>query len=55
MSTRGTDRILFASDFPVLSMERCIGEVNGLDISDDVRRAWLYDNARAFFFDGSAE
>ncbi len=26
MSTRGTDRIMFASDYPVLSMERCLGE-----------------------------
>ena len=27
MSTRGKDRILFASDYPVLSFERCLGEV----------------------------
>ena len=26
MRTRGKDRILFASDYPVLSMERCLGE-----------------------------
>jgi uncharacterized protein len=50
MSTRGHDRILFASDYPVLSMERCLGEIAALDLSDEVRQAWLYDNAQAFFF-----
>jgi len=50
MRTRGTDRILFASDFPVLSMERCLAEVAALDLPDDVRAAWLHDNAEAFFF-----
>lgn len=50
MSTRGRDRILFATDCPVLSMERCLGEAAALDLADEVRRAWLFDNAQAFFF-----
>ncbi len=53
MSTRGKDRILFASDYPVLSMQRCLGEAAALDLTDEVRQAWLYDNANAFFFDGN--
>ena len=50
MSTRGPGRILFASDYPVLSMERCLGEAANLDLSDEVRDAWLYGNAQDFFF-----
>ena len=50
MRTRGKDRILFASDYPVLSMERCLAEAANLDLPDEVRAAWLYDNAQAFFF-----
>jgi predicted TIM-barrel fold metal-dependent hydrolase len=50
MSTRGTDRILFASDNPVLSMQRCLGEAAALDLTDEVRDGWLYENARSFFF-----
>jgi predicted TIM-barrel fold metal-dependent hydrolase len=50
MRTRGTDRILFASDHPMLSMERCLTEAAALDLPDDVRDAWLHDNAEAFFF-----
>jgi predicted TIM-barrel fold metal-dependent hydrolase len=50
MRTRGSDRIMFASDYPVLSMERCLGEALALDLPDDVRDAWLYGNANEFFF-----
>jgi predicted TIM-barrel fold metal-dependent hydrolase len=50
MSIRGKDRVLFASVYPVLSMERCLGEAANLELSDEVRHAWLYENARAFFF-----
>lgn len=50
MSTRGTDRIMFASDYPVLSMERCVGEAAALELTDEVRDAWLFGNANAFFF-----
>ncbi|HKE73056.1 MAG TPA: amidohydrolase family protein [Acidimicrobiales bacterium] len=50
MATRGQDRVLFASDYPVLSLERCLGEAAALDLPDEVRAAWLFDNAEAFFF-----
>jgi len=50
MSTRGKERILFASDYPVLSMERCLGEAAKLSLTDDVRQSWLIGNAKAFFF-----
>ncbi len=50
MRTRGQDRILFASDYPVLSMERCLGEAAALDLPEAVRDNWLYANARSFFF-----
>jgi predicted TIM-barrel fold metal-dependent hydrolase len=55
MRTRGTDRILFASDHPVLSMERCLTEANALDLPDEVRAAWLHDNAEAFFLGDRAQ
>jgi predicted TIM-barrel fold metal-dependent hydrolase len=50
MSTRGTDRIMFASDYPVLSFERTLGEAANLDLDDGVRARWLHDNADKFFF-----
>ena len=50
MRTRGKDRIIFASDYPVLSFERTLGEAAALDLTDEVRDAWLYGNADSFFF-----
>src|SRR5277367_7135794 len=50
MRTRGKDRIIFASDYPVLSMERCLTEANALDLPEEVLASWLHDNAEAFFF-----
>jgi uncharacterized protein len=54
MRTRGRDRIIFASDYPVLSHERTLGEAAALDLPDEVRDAWLYGNADSFFFGGDA-
>jgi predicted TIM-barrel fold metal-dependent hydrolase len=51
MRTRGTERIIFASDYPALSMERTLGEAAALDLPDDVRDAWLYGNGTSFFLD----
>ena len=51
MRTRGSNRIIFASDSPVLSFERTLGEAAALDLTDEVRDAWLYENARSFFFE----
>jgi predicted TIM-barrel fold metal-dependent hydrolase len=54
MSTRGKDRIMFASDYPVLSLERCLTEAAALELDDEVRDAWLYQNASSFFFGGNS-
>ena len=51
MRTRGKDRILFASDYPVLSLERTLDEARKLDLEDDVRDGWLYRNGKSFFLD----
>ncbi len=54
IAKRGRDRVIFATDSPVLSMERCTGEVAALDLPDEAKAAWLYDNADSFFFGGGA-
>lgn len=55
LRTRGKDRIIFASDSPVLSQTRCITEATALDLEPDVLDAYLYRNAQDFFFGGSAD
>lgn len=54
MRTRGKDRVLFASDYPVLSWERTLGEAEALGLDDSVRSRWLRGNADAFFFGGAS-
>src|SRR5262245_61158763 len=55
MSTRGANRIMFASDSPVLSITRCVTEASALDLESEVLDAYLYGNAQAFFFDPAPE
>ena len=55
LRTRGKNRIIFASDSPVLSQTRCITEATELDLEPDVLDAYLYGNAQEFFFGGGSE
>lgn len=52
MNTRGQDKIIFASDHPVLSMERCVKEAEALDLREGVLDKYLYANAERVFFGG---
>jgi predicted TIM-barrel fold metal-dependent hydrolase len=51
MRKRGPERIIFASDSPALSMERTLGEAAKLDLPDEIRDRWLYENGKSFFLD----
>ena len=50
MNTRGSHKILFASDHPVLAMERCVREANELNLRDGVLEKFLGGNAERLFF-----
>ena len=50
MNTRGQDKILYASDHPVLAMERCISEAENLDLREGVLEKFLRLNAERLFF-----
>lgn len=50
MNTRGQDRIMMASDHPVLPMKRVIAEAEQLDLRDGVLEKFLRTNADDFFF-----
>ena len=50
MNTRGQDNILFASDHPVLAMDRCLAEARELKLRDGVIEKFLYANAQKLFF-----
>jgi predicted TIM-barrel fold metal-dependent hydrolase len=54
MNTRGQEKILFASDHPVLSFERCIAEAEQLNLREGVLDKFLYANAERLLFSGRA-
>lgn len=51
MKTRGKKKVIFASDAPVLSITRTLGEARALGLSPEVLDDYLYGNAQRFFFD----
>ena len=51
MNTRGQGKIMFASDHPVLSMERTVTEARQLDLRPGVLDKFLYDNAWKVMFE----
>ncbi|HSA52677.1 MAG TPA: amidohydrolase family protein [Yinghuangia sp.] len=55
MRTRGRNKIIFASDSPVLSITRTVTEASRLDLEPEVLDAYLYGNADRFFFDGGGD
>jgi uncharacterized protein len=55
MCTRGANKVIFASDWPVLKMRRVVPEAQSLDLPADVLENYLYNNAHEFFFQGQKE
>jgi hypothetical protein len=50
-NTRGADRVMFASDFPLLTHERCAAEVARMPFKDSQRLSkFAANNAAALFF-----
>lgn len=44
INSYGQDKVIFGTDFPVLDFERTMDEIDGLSLSDTVRRKLLRDN-----------
>jgi hypothetical protein len=49
LKTYGRDKVLFGTNFPQLSLAKCVEQVAALDLPDDVRSRFLGDNARRVF------
>src|SRR6185312_2001049 len=50
--TRGSNTVIYASDWPVLKMRRVIPEALALDLPADVLDNYLYNHAPEFFLVG---
>lgn len=49
LKTYGQDKVLFGTNFPMLSFEDCVTQALELDLSEAVRRKFLAENARRVF------
>jgi uncharacterized protein len=50
LNTRGSDKIMWASDYPLLSLRRCVDEIAALPLrSEETRRKFYRDNALRMF------
>lgn len=49
LQSYGSQKVLFGSNFPQLSLTRCMKQVQELGLSPDVEAQFLYENARRVF------
>ncbi|PTU30211.1 amidohydrolase family protein [Stenotrophobium rhamnosiphilum] len=49
MKTYGQQKVLFGSNFPQLSLEKCVEQVRQLDLGTEVETSFLETNARRVF------
>ena len=50
MNTRGKNKIMFATDYPFLTMSRCLTEAAKLDLLPEVLDGYHYGNAGRVLF-----
>lgn len=49
MQSYGADKVLFGSNFPQLSLSRCMSQVKELGLSPQIEAKFLHENARRVF------
>jgi len=49
LKTYGKEKVLFGTNFPQLSLEKCVQQVEDLGLSDEVAARFLFQNARRVF------
>lgn len=50
LKSRGRDKVLFASDHPLVDLERCVRDVDALELDEAVAEQFLRGNATRLFF-----
>ena len=48
--TRGSEKVIFASDYPLLDLGKTVAAARGLSLADRDLRQIVYDNARKLLF-----
>ena len=49
LKTYGKEKVLFGTNFPQLSLEKCVEQVQEMDLPDEARDNFLFKNAQRVF------
>lgn len=49
MRTRGPDKVMFASDHPLLEIDKCVADLDGLNLPAELLAAYAAGNAERVF------
>ncbi|CAA0124518.1 Uncharacterised protein [BD1-7 clade bacterium] len=49
MKRNGRQKVLFGSNYPMLTPQQCLQDIDQLELDDETRQCFLYDNAKRIF------
>ena len=49
MKKNGKNKVMFGTNFPMVTPARCLKDLDALELTDDVKRLFLCDNAKHVF------
>jgi predicted TIM-barrel fold metal-dependent hydrolase len=49
MKRNGRKKVLFGTNYPMITAEMCLKDLDSLDLTDEVKRLFLFENARSVF------
>jgi len=49
MRGHGREKVMFGSNYPMLAPRDCLADLDSLEFSDEVKRMFLYENAKRVF------
>jgi hypothetical protein len=49
MKQNGKKKVMFGTNYPMVTAARCLKDLNTLGLSDEVKRLFLCDNAKRVF------
>jgi len=49
MKKNGKNKVMFGTNFPMVTAARCLKDLDSLELSDEVKKLFLCDNAKRVF------
>jgi hypothetical protein len=49
MKKNGKNKVMFGTNYPMVTAARCLEDLDALELSDDVKKLFVSDNAKRVF------